>query len=122
MNNVSNLFFSDTNDNFGKCLAFCTTISCQSNSKIESGCNQMYSCKHACKIRDLGENEEQCKKHCQRKGNSGCGPQVNGYQFALCRACGVGECNKSPTVDECENGCANYGKMYFLFISLVDKN
>ena len=78
----------------------------------------MYSCVHACKIRHLGANEDQCMNHCDRKSGSGCSPAVNGFQFSLCGSCPTGDshsgCNGSPTVPECEKGCATYGN-YYLF-------
>ena len=74
----------------------------------------MYSCAQACKIRSLGVNESSCRQQCQRTGQSGCSPTVNGFKFDLCREC-IPErinredgCSRWPTVDECSEGCSNY--------------
>ena len=73
----------------------------------------MYSCTHACKIRDLGVEEEECKKHCDRDGQSGCcSPNVNGYQFELCGPCIREGCGTFPTINECEIGCSGFVKVF----------
>ena len=70
----------------------------------------MYSCPHACMMREIGVGEDECKENCNRNGQSGCSPSVNGYQFALCEPCKREGCSSWPTIDECEVGCASYGK------------
>ena len=84
----------------------------------------MFSCVHACKIRNLGVNEDQCRNHCDRRYESGCSPVVNGYQFSLCDSCypsrnGCSE-EPRPTVKECKLGCATYGKSYFVSFSFIE--
>ena len=107
---------SDPIQYLDKCVAACKKTACQSESDVKSGCSQMYSCVHACKIRHLGVKEDQCRKHCDRNGGSGCSPTVNGYQFALCGSCSRNGCSRWPSVTECEIGCATYGNKYFLVL------
>ena len=102
-----------------KCIAVCQETVCQSESDVKNGCNQMYSCVHACQIRHLGVKEDQCKKHCQRNGGSGCTPEVNGYQFNLCRDCSRDGCNGWPKIAECEIGCESYGTLYIIVVVIV---
>merc|ERR1712141_671440 len=70
----------------------------------------MYSYSHACKIRDLGVDEDECKTHCERDGQSGCSPDVNGFQFELCGVCTRDSCTEWPTTSECVVGCSAYGR------------
>ena len=108
--------FSDPVEYLNKCVAACKKTACGSESDLKNGCNQMYSCVHACKIRHLGVNENQCRNHCNRNARSGCSPKINGYQFALCGSCSRGGCSRWPTIAECEIGCATYGKRYLFNI------
>ena len=112
MNSSVALARTDSLEYLNKCIAVCKKTVCQSESDVKNGCNQMYSCSHACQIRHLGENEAQCRSHCQRNGQSGCAPEVNCYQFDLCRDCSREGCYGRPTVAEFATGCASYGKIY----------
>ena len=101
-----------------QCIETCKNTSC-GNMDLKKGCNQMYSCSHACQIRHLGVNQTQCRKECEKRnsgaGNNGCKPQIAGYEFSLCNDCIDHGCSKSrPTVNECETGCASYGKIIAL--------
>ena len=99
-------------------MAACKKTACALESDVQNGCNQMFSCVQACKIRHLGVSEDQCMKHCDRNSGSGCSPAANGFQFSLCGSCPTGDsnsgCSGSPTVPKCEKGCVTYGK-YHLF-------
>ena len=95
------------------CLAACRNLGCPADLDLQKGCNQMYSCPHACKMRELGLDESECKQNCIRM-KSGCSPSTNGYVFALCGSCTRKGCPTFPTVDECQIGCRNYGKYFNL--------
>ena len=99
-------------DNLNKCVKACKKLACAPDDDLSKGCNQMYSCSHACMIRHLGVSKAQCVEHCDRNGSSGCHPQVNGHKFELCVKCNRKGCSTYPTVSECETGCASYGKNY----------
>ena len=94
------------------CLKACEKLACAPDNDLHNGCSQMYSCPHACMIRHLGVDEDQCNRMCDRNGGSGCTTSVNGYEFALCRKCNREGCSTHPTVDECKIGCTNYGRNY----------
>merc|ERR1712013_117455 len=72
------------------------------------GCNQMFNCPQACKMRDLGLSKRQCRAKCQRTGQSGCSPVVEGFKFSLCSECSREGCSTWPSVQECERGCDFY--------------
>ena len=61
-------------------------------------------------IRNLGVDENQCKEHCDRNATSGCSPVVNDHKFHLCHDCQRDGCSTYPSIDECQLGCASYGK------------
>ena len=91
------------------CVDKCSKDVCSPDVDVKNGCNQMYSCAQACKIRDLGMKEYQCKRECDRTGQSGCSPLVGYYQFDLCRDCNRRGCSNTwPTIRECEAGCSYY--------------
>ena len=92
------------------CIEACKKKGCAPDIHLRNGCNQMYSCSHACKIRDLGVDEQTCKGHCIRTGQSGCFPTVFNYRFNLCRGCNRPGCSSWPSITECQIGCTNYGK------------
>ena len=104
------------------CVARCAET-CPDND-LKNGCNNQYSCAHACKIRDLGETEFSCKEKCLRiHPDSSCYPVINGYQFNLCVSCQnrkphvanpPGQCahvwlEYQKRIDECKSGCSFYG-------------
>lgn len=96
-----------------KCVNNCA-LRCP-DTDVEKGCNQMFSCAQACKMRDLGLDQETCNVMCLRNGQSGCDPVVNGHEFELCGPCiperidpGTTQCDRWPTVDECQDGCGYY--------------
>ena len=96
-----------------KCRAACRDKACEFVSMVNLGCGQMYSCSHGCIMRNLGLDETTCKSNCNRNGESGCTPEVEGYQFKLCqddcqRVPETPTCPKHPTVAECELGCTIY--------------
>ena len=101
-----------------KCLGTCKDEACATDLDMSKGCNQMYSCSHGCKIRQLGFDVDECHRHCNRNGESGCTPAVKGYEFALCGVCTRENCEKFPTIEECETGCNAYGNslLYRKFI------
>ncbi|XP_066932583.1 putative tyrosinase-like protein tyr-3 [Clytia hemisphaerica] len=87
------------------CLNACSEFACASDTSLQKGCNQMFSCTHACKMRQLGVTVGSCRTKCERNGQSGCFPNVNGYTFNLCVDCSREGCPTYPTVDECKIGC-----------------
>ena len=92
------------------CMHVCSKTHCAVDEHTRLGCNQMFSCAQACKMRDLGLSVGQCWLQCQRNGQSGCSPTVLGWQFNLCVECnraGPG-CSKYPSVEECQDGCDFY--------------
>jgi len=96
-----------------KCIHNCA-LRCP-DTNVTAGCNQMFSCAQACKMRDLGLDQETCNVMCMRNGQSGCRPKVRNHQFELCGPCvpereepGSTQCTRWPTVGECKNGCAYY--------------
>ena len=93
-----------------KCIDVCKQKACETDINEKLGCNQMYSCSHGCKMRDLELDEQTCKKNCQRNGQSGCFPIVKGFTFQLCGPCTRKTCDVWPKVEECETGCSSYGK------------
>ena len=94
-----------------QCLGTCKKDACETDLDLSKGCNQMYSCSHGCKIRQLGVDKNECIGHCNRNGQSGCNPTpVKGYEFELCGPCTRENCGAYPTIDECELGCHAYGK------------
>ena len=96
------------------CIEACIEEACISDVDLQDGCNQMFSCSHGCQMRALGLDNETCVVNCDRNGQSGCSPEVNGYTFNLCAPCSRERCPKLPTVAECKVGCNNYGGMYHL--------
>ena len=115
------LYFCNTDpvEYRNRCVDACKKTACESDTDLKNGCNQMYSCSHACKMRHLGVNEDQCRKNCNRNGGSGCSTTINGYQFALCGACNRGGCSTWPSVAECEIGCASYGISFVIQSSIT---
>ena len=103
--------YSDPKSVLDKCVEACEKTSCGTDLDTKKGCNQMYSCAHACKLRHLGQKEDECRNHCNRRGNSGCKEIVNGWEFELCGKCNRNGCSTHPTQAECEIGCASYGKL-----------
>merc|ERR1712183_260844 len=100
-------------DHLSKCVTKCTTNSCVPDSSLTRGCNQMFSCAQACNIRDLGISRGECQHLCQRNGQSGCSPSVEGHTFDLCGECNrhdAGTCSTWPTQAECEIGCFYYAE------------
>ena len=96
-------------DHMAKCIESCKESACAPDIDEKNGCNQMYSCSHACKMRQLGLDETTCKANCKRNGTEGCQPTVNGYQFWLCNERNREGCSSYyPTVEECEMGCSSY--------------
>ena len=67
----------------------------------------MFSCPHACLMRELGVSEADCKTHCNRNGQSGCSPAVSGVTYQLCGPCKRTGCPTWPSVSECQIGCSN---------------
>jgi hypothetical protein len=103
-----------------RCLATCKDQACESDYSLTRGCNQMFSCSHACKIRDLGVAQDQCEELCNRNGQSGCFEAVNGYEFSLCGPCKREGCNSTfPTIEECEIGC--WPGKYFINLEITQK-
>ena len=92
-----------------RCIEACKQKACAPDIHEKKGCNQMYSCSHGCKMRQLGVDEQTCKNNCQRNGASGCFPKVSGHTFELCGACMRKGCATWPTPSECEIGCTEYG-------------
>ena len=85
---------------------------------LKRGCNQMYSCSHACTMRHLGTDEDTCLDNCDRNGQSGCSPNMTlefdedqfDCEFSLCGSCKREGCSsKFPKTEECELGCKSYG-------------
>ena len=95
-------------DQLDRCIEECDKKACSGDVNTRTGCNQMYSCAHACKIRNLGVQENSCRELCQRNGQSGCSPTVKGWQFNLCAPCQRAGCSTYPSVGECESGCNLY--------------
>ena len=88
---------------------------------LKKGCNQMFSCSHACAMRHLGMVEEKCLDQCNRNGSSGCSEKLSFYDkksdgdvecgFSLCEKCKRDGCeSRYPKVEECEFGCKSYCK------------
>ena len=96
------------NAQMARCVEECDKTECAGDVNPRTGCNQMYSCAHACKIRDLGVAGNHCREMCQRNGQSGCSPTVRGWQFNLCRACNRAGCSTYPSIGECVRGCDIY--------------
>ena len=107
------------------------TLRCP-ETDVRHGCNQMFSCPQACKIRDLGLDCDACKYEyismynqmkttvinffpsikCERNAKSGCRSTVSGFLFKLCGQCNQERadqefklCEKWPTIGECNSGC-----------------
>ena len=120
--NIIQISSSDPVKYLDKCVAACKKTACKSEWDVQNGCEHMFTCVHACKIRNLGVNEDQCRNHCDRTYGSGCSPVVNGYQFGLCDSCYPSRngCSPRPTVAECELGCATYGNIYFVIFSFIN--
>ena len=97
------------------CIQTCRQYACEPDDHKRVGCNQKYSCVHACRIRQLGVNEPDCKNHCVRNETSGCNPEVNGFTFNLCRSCAREGCTPIVAIEECELGCNSFGGIYFKF-------
>merc|ERR1712038_761293 len=90
------------------CINKCEDNGCRPDIDKTVGCNQMYSCSHACVMRSRGVPRDQCIANCQRNGQSGCNPTVKGKTFDLCRGCNRQGCSRFPTVGECVAGCFYY--------------
>ena len=98
-------------DPIDSCIQKCVEEACAPDIHLQNGCNQMFSCSHGCQMRALGLDKESCNMKCDRNGQSGCYPTVNGYQFHLCKSCSREGCAKWPKVEECEVGCNSYDGM-----------
>ena len=90
------------------CIDQCKIETCSTDDSTKIGCNQMFNCPQACKMRDLGLSKTQCRAKCQRTGQSGCSPVVEGFKFSLCSECSREGCSTWPSVQECERGCDFY--------------
>ena len=87
------------------CLNVCAE-QCAGDNSLTIGCNQTFSCVHACKMRSLGLTKEQCESKCDEKG---CNRNVLGHTFGLCGDCNRGACSSGwPSAAECKFGCADY--------------
>merc|ERR1712136_412770 len=95
-------------DPIDSCIQKCVEEACAPDIHLQNGCNQMFSCSHGCQMRALGLDKESCNMKCDRNGQSGCYPTVNGYKFHLCKTCSREGCAKWPKVEECEVGCNSY--------------
>ena len=90
------------------CIDQCKVKTCEPDDHTKIGCNQMFNCAQACKMRDLGLSKMQCGAKCKRTGQSGCSPEVQGFKFSLCSACKREGCSTWPSVEECVAGCYFY--------------
>merc|ERR1719206_527365 len=90
------------------CIDQCKIETCYPDDNTKTGCNQMFNCPQACKMRDLGLSRTQCRAECQRTGESGCYPVVQGFKFNLCSGCNREGCSRWPSVEECVAGCDFY--------------
>ena len=100
-------FFSGSN--LDKCVDECSKKACAVDLHLRYGCNQMFNCAQACKMRALGVSVPECRQQCRRNSQSGCSAMVRGRQFHLCEDCNRKGCAALPTVQECEVGCDLYG-------------
>merc|ERR1712051_816235 len=90
------------------CLDLCQTSSCQKDRDVQRGCNQMLTCAHGCKLRQLGLKKRACFKKCDRNGQSGRSLTVKGWTFKLAGKCNRRGCTKWPKKKECKQGCKFY--------------
>merc|ERR1712227_404918 len=66
---------------------------CDHQTRVTEGCNQMFSCPQACKIRDFGTDETLCRQFCERdehdedRFEESCFATVGGLTFNLCGDC-----------------------------------
>ena len=104
------IYFKNYFPGMAKCTEFCRQNTCAPDTDTRVGCNQMFNCPQACKMRDLGLSRSECEQKCQRNGGSGCNPTVKGWTFRLCRDCNRNNpsCTTWPTVEECKKGCNAY--------------
>ena len=103
----TNYYFSGSN--LDKCVDECSKKACAVDLHLRYGCNQMFKCAQACKMRDCGLTVTECRQKCQRNGQAGCFPLVKGWRYHLCAACNRAGCTTWPFVQECEVGCDVYG-------------
>ena len=92
-----------------QCVTRCTKQTCAPDVSTKVGCNQMFNCPQACKMRNLGLSRDTCLVKCKPNGGSGCSPTFNSWEFMLCDGCNRAGCSEWPTVQECEVGCDLYG-------------
>ena len=99
---------------------------------LKDGCNQMFSCSHACAMRHLGMGEEKCLHQCNRTGSSGCSEKISFYhqksdsdvecEFSLCEKCKRKGCeSRYPKIEECESGCKSYCKLNDIYSTSFKK-
>ena len=99
---------------------------------LKDGCNQMFSCSHACAMRHLGMGEEKCLHQCNRTGSSGCTEKISFYhqesdgdvecEFSLCEKCKRKGCeSRYPRIEECESGCKSYCKLNDIYSTSFKK-
>ena len=98
------------------CIESCKVKACSKDTDTKKGCNQMYSCSHGCKMRQLGVDKKTCEAKCQRHGDSGCKSEIDGYEFDLCRSCNRKGCSIFPTIGECEIGCSSFKGNNVLYV------
>ncbi|XP_066919712.1 uncharacterized protein [Clytia hemisphaerica] len=91
-----------------RCQNTCKTAACATEMEPRVGCNKQFSCVQACKIRQLGKTEQECKALCIKPSNPDCPRTVNGYTFSLCASCPGLSCATYPPLEECEIGCQSY--------------
>ena len=96
------------------CLEECKKSACKTDLDFSKGCNQMFSCSHACKMRDLGVSQDECNQNCERNTGSGCTTTIKGHTFSLCEECNRAACEPTngPTIDECKIGCKKYSGIF----------
>jgi len=103
-------------DDLENCARACQLNCPDTSTNFKDGCNQMLSCSQACKLRQLGLSDHECRHACKRNVTSGCDLTINGFQFDLCSGpCNPDryrpdndQCTRGPFYGECANGCKFY--------------
>ena len=85
---------------------------------VKKGCGKALSCSHACYIRWIGLDQNDCNKECKKQwdsvqsGQGQCAISVRGHSFDLCAQCTSdrpgSKCSNPAPLSECQKGCSQY--------------
>jgi len=93
-----------------KCRNVCEENTCEKDASNTLSSHEILGCSNACYMRELGVSKQECLRHCNRRGGSGCDLTFAGVAFNLCWNDAVRGpmCNGHVPQTDCVMGCVNY--------------